>query len=381
MKRLNRQDAISQVKTVNKAAQGKLTRREFNEALGIFGIASVAVPMMARPALSAGDILYFTWAGFEIPELFPSYVEKYGEPDAAFYGDEYEAIEKLKAGYQADVVCPCIDVMPRWMSADLHPIDESRISLLGETFESLRNADAAFHDGQRYFVPTYWGFSSFVYRTDLTDITPEEESWALLYDERFKGRIGIWDSTDAVIPVASLALGDLEDPYRPSGDRLVKVAEMMRKQRDLVRFYWSGGTDMTQAFVSGEIVISFAWGSTPGQLKKEGVPFKWANPKEGLISFSCGLARANREGDVAAVHDFIDAHLTPEAGKAMIETYNYGHSTQAAFDTVDPALLAELNMSTPEASLAGSHAYDFVPNDLKEEHIRLFDEIKAEAGT
>ena len=79
MKRLNRQDAINQVKTVDKAAQGKLTRREFNEALGIFGVASVAVPMMARPALSAAEILYFTWAGFEIPELFPAYAEKYGD--------------------------------------------------------------------------------------------------------------------------------------------------------------------------------------------------------------------------------------------------------------------------------------------------------------
>ena len=370
---------MNRIKTVDKASQGKLSRREFNEALGVFGVSLVAVPMMPRMARAASDLLYFTWAGFEIPELFPAYVEKHGAPDAVFYGDEYEAIEKLKAGFEADVVCPCIDVMPRWMGSNLQPIDESRITHLNDTFESLRNAPAAFHEGERYFVPTYWGFSSFVYRTDLVDIKPEEESWKLLYDERFKGRIGIWDSTDAVIPVASLALGDVEDPYRPSGERLEKVAAMMRKQRDLVRFYWSGATDMTQAFVAGEIVISFAWGSTPGRLKKENVPFKWASPKEGLISFSCGLARSNRKGDVAAAHDFIDAHLTPEAGKAMIETYNYGASTHKAFELVDPALLAQLNMSTPEESLAGSHAYDYVPAELKEEHIRLFDEIKAGA--
>lgn len=370
---------MKRIKIVDKASRGKLTRREFNEALGLFGVSVVAVPMMARPVRAAGEILYFTWAGFEIPELYPTYAAKYGLPETAFYGDEYEAIEKLKAGFKADVVCPCIDVMPRWMTSGLQPIDESRLSNLGDTFESLRNAEAAFDKGERYFVPTYWGFSSFVYRTDLTDIKPEDESWKLLYDERFKGKIAIWDSTDAVIPVASLALGDLEDPYRPDGERLEKVAAMMRKQRDLVRFYWGSATDMQQAFVSGEIVISFAWGSTPGQLKDSGVPFKWAQPKEGLISFSCGLARSNRKGDVAAAHDFIDAHLEPEAGKAMIETYNYGSANRKAFDLVDPALLAELNMTTPEESLAGSHAYQYVPGTLKEEHIRLFDDVKAGA--
>lgn len=374
---MTRLDAIKQIKTVDKAAQGKLTRREFNRALGVFGVSTVAMPMMARPALSAGEVLYFTWAGWEDPKLFPAYMGKYGAPDATFFNDEYEAIEKLRAGFKADVVSPCIDVMPRWMGADLLPLDESRISHLGDTFEVLRSPDAAFRDGERYFVPHFWGFNSFVYRTDMVDFGSDEESWAALFDERYKGKISVWDSTDAVIPIASLVLGFTDDPYKPTGERLERVAELLRKQRELVRFYWGSATEALQALMAGEVAISFAWTLFHSEIKDAPVPLKWATPKEGQLSFNCGLALGNRTRDAAASHEFIDACMAPEAGKYMIEEFNYGHCNKKSFDLADPELLTMLHLSSPEDALNRGHAYDYVPPEIKNEHIALFDEIKA----
>ena len=365
-------------KVIDRIAQGKATRREYLETMAAVGATSMALPMASRPAHAAGDLLYFTWAGFEDPGLFPAYVDTWGLPDFSYSGDEYEGIEKLKAGFEADVVCPCIDVMPRWMTSGMQPIDESKLLYLEDTFESIRSPEAAFVNGERFFVPTYWGFSSLIYRTDLTDITPEQESWALLFDEEYAGRMAIWESTDALIPVASLALGDLEDPYRPDGERLVAVEEALRRQRDLMRLYWTSSTDFVQAFGSGEVVLGFCWAGTAAELRADGtIPFKWAQPKEGLISFVCGLGRSNRVGDEAAVYDFINASMAPEAGKYMIETFAYGAASRKAFEMVDPALLVELNLANPEESLAGSHSYDYVPPELKQKHIEIVDEIMA----
>jgi len=370
---------MQRLRIIDRLHQGKLSRREFTEAMSLFGVTAAAtVGFKPRQARAAGEILYFTWAGFEDPGLFPAYVEKYGgPPETTFYGDEYEGIEKLKAGFEADVVCPCIDVMPRWQTSGLQPIDESKLLYLGDVFPSLRDGPDAFKDGQRYFVPTYWGFSSIVYRTDLIDIKPEEESWGMLFDERYKGRIAIWDSTDAVIPAASLALGLTSDPYRPAGEDFEKVAALLRKQRDLVRFYWNDSSELSQAIASGEVVVSFCWAATFNSLRKQELPVKWAQPKEGLISFNCGLARSNRTADEAAVYDFLNASMAPEAGKYMIETFAYGASNRKSFDLVDPAQLADMNLSNPEEALATSHAYQFVPHELKQQHINTFDQIKA----
>ena len=55
-------------------------------------------------------------------------------------------------------------------------------------------------DGQTYFVPFDWGNSSIIYRTDMVDIS--EESWGLLYDERYAGKVeseDMYASIDLVI--------------------------------------------------------------------------------------------------------------------------------------------------------------------------------------
>lgn len=369
---------MNRVRLIDRLHQGKLSRREFAEAAALFGVTAATLPAAPRRARAAGEILYFTWAGFEDPGLFPAYVEKYGgPPESTFFGDEYEGIEKLKAGFEADVVCPCIDVLPRWQTSGLQPIDESRLLYLDDVFDSLKSPADAFKDGARYFVPTYWGFSSLCYNPTLTGITPEEESWSLLYDERFRGKIAIWDSTDAVIPAASLAAGDVGDPYRPEGERFERVKELLRKQKDLVRFYWNDSSELSQAFASGEVLVSFCWAATYSSMKKEGLDIRWAQPKEGLISFNCGLARSNRTRDEDAVYDFLNASMSPEAGKYMIETFAYGASNRKSFDLVDPGYLAEINLNDPEKGLSTSHGYQFVPHELKQLHINTFDEIKA----
>ena len=58
-----------------------------------------------------------------------------------------------------------------------------------------------------------WGQASILYRTDLVDI--EEESWGLLWDERYAGRLAMIDSLIHGVMVAAIyagAVGSLPDP-------------------------------------------------------------------------------------------------------------------------------------------------------------------------
>ena len=368
---------LRRLRLLDRLSQGKLSRREFHQALGLAGLSLAAYPMVSRSPRAADNLVMLNWGGFEDPNLFPEYFAEHGAPDAHFFGDEYEGIAKLNAGFEADIVGPCIDVMPSWLTTGLQPIDESRLIYLDDQFETVRNAAPAFHNGKRYFLSIYWGFTSIIYRTDMTDITPEEESWTLLFDERFAGKMAIWDSTDAVIPSTSLAAGFFDDPFRPDGERLEVVGDMMRKQRDLMRLYFGGVTSAVQAIASGEVVVSYGWSDFLYHLKEAGVPFKWAKPKEGHISYNCGLARSNRQDNEDLQYDFLNAAMSPEAGKFLLEVFSLGASNRKSFDMVDPALLAELEISTPEASLAASHPFVAVPPELKQKHQLLFNDIKA----
>ena len=110
---------LRRIRAIDRLTSGRMSRREFQKALGLFGLSMVAYPVVTRPARAADNLLVFGWAGFDDPALFPGYEEKHGSPDHAFFGDEQEGIEKLKGGFGADVVRPCIDVMPQWNTAEL----------------------------------------------------------------------------------------------------------------------------------------------------------------------------------------------------------------------------------------------------------------------
>jgi spermidine/putrescine-binding protein len=132
-----------------------MDRRTFNAGLASLGLAMVTVPVGSTVARAAGDMTYFTWAGYEIPELHPSYVEKYGgSPDVAFFADEEEAFLKLRNGFAADVAHPCSTSIARWHDGGvIQTLDPSRLTYWDNLIPALRDMPGASVDGQPLFIP------------------------------------------------------------------------------------------------------------------------------------------------------------------------------------------------------------------------------------
>ena len=76
-------------------------------------------------AEGGGDLVVFDWSGYEDPLLHPDYTAKYGaEPTFAFFGDEEEAFQKMRAGFKADIAHPCSQSVVKWREAGmLQPLD------------------------------------------------------------------------------------------------------------------------------------------------------------------------------------------------------------------------------------------------------------------
>ena len=78
-------------------------------------LTKTAMSVAAVLALTAGtvhaadpDLVVFDWAGYEDPEFYTSYNEAHGDaPTFSFFGDEEEAFQKLRSGFQADAAHPC----------------------------------------------------------------------------------------------------------------------------------------------------------------------------------------------------------------------------------------------------------------------------------
>ena len=358
---------------------GRISRREANRKLATLGLGLVTLPMMKRPARAAGenDIIYFTWEGYEIPELHGKYTEKYGaSPPNAIFASEEEALSKLRAGFEATVAHPCTYSLGRWKDAGvIEPLDTSRLKHYGDLYEGLKTLPGAQMDGHTWFVPFDWGNSSVIYRTDF--FKPEEESWNMLYDERYPGKLGMSSDAETNVEVAALALG-YKNIFSLDDAQLAEVRKMMIKQKKLLRFYWDSQTTMEQAMAAGEVVAAYAWNSSYLNLKGQGVPVAYANPKEGIFTWCCGLTMLkNPVGNIEAAYDLIDAMLEPEVGKYLIEAYSYGHSNRKSFEIADPAAIDALGMQDPDELFTTGIFFEPLPEELSVKYTEMFSEIQA----
>ncbi len=355
-------------------ASGTLRRRDLLKSLSALGIGIAVMPLIPGRARAAEEASLFTWEGYEVPELHQEYVKKHGtSPKFPIFADEDEAFQKMRAGFTPDLAHPCSYNVPRWRDAGLlQPIDTSRISHWGDVISSLKTIAGTQKDGKQWFVPFDWGNTSILYRTDLVDI--KEESWGLMWDERYKGRLSTFGSIDETVPYAAIYAG--VDPWNMSEADLAKVRELLKKQRPLIRFYAEDEASIEQALASGEIVAASTWNSAAATLKSEGVPVKFMNPKEGIMTWVCGLVLHKKAANVDKAYDLIDAMLAPEAGVFMIADYGLGHANAKTFEAAgDEAIQAAGLSRDVEAFLKkGVFSDQFKDRDAV---TIMFEEVKA----
>lgn len=345
--------------------------------MGGAGLAVAALPLVAGRAAAADRLKLLTWSNYADAKLYPAYAQKHGEVDASFFGDVPEALAKLRSGYVVDLAHPCADSIVKFRDSEvLQPFDTAKLTTVTDLWPELANLPGTVDDaGKRWFLPFDWGNSSIIYRTDLVEL--KEPSWSLIYtDDRYKGRVAMYDSGEPAMQIAGLLLG-FPDVFNMSDDELAKCADLLRKQRDNARFYWSDQTAAEQALASGEVVAAYGWNDAAFRLKSQGVPVEFMNPKEGMLTWVCGLVLSKAAPNIDLAHEFANAFTSPEAGEYLIQQFGTGHANRKAFDKVPADKLAAIGISNPAELMKRSNFLRELTPDRRAKYNDLFNSIKA----
>ena len=358
---------------------GEISRRDFHRTLTAAGLVTAGAGRAFAQSDDPATLSVFEWAGYELPEFYPAYVEKHGtEPNFALFAEEEEALQKMRAGFPTDITHPCSGSVARWKDAGtLRPIDHTRIDAWGDIFPTTLEIRGVKIDDEFYFMPWDWGNSSILYRTDLLSLTEDEMSYDILLRPELQGKISMFDSVDSSYAVGALLTG-AEDMFAMTDEEIERATEVVRKLHANVRFYWSSPTEFEQAMAAGELIAAWSWNSSIIELKNQGIPMAYMNPKEGIMTWICGFSLAS-SGEAAdgLIYDYLNAAMEPRAGKYLIEAYGYGHSNKNTYDLVDPEILKSLGIVDPVALMAQGNFYDEIPSDIREKMIVKFDEVKA----
>jgi len=326
------------------------------------------------PAMAEDKLSYFTWDGYELPDFHKSFEASHPNSfNISKFGDDDEAFTKVKAGFRPDLAHPCYDKVVRWKEAGLiEPIDTTNLKNWGKIFPILRNLPGLVEGNNTWMVPWDWGNTSITYRTDL--IKSPELSWKMLWDKQYSGKIATIDAVHDTPVVAALLAG--VDPFHMNDADIAKAKKVLEAQRPLVKMYTTDMTSVEQALASGELVAAMTWNASAVNLKKQGVPVSFMNPKEGMLTWVCGFVMIKGTPHKNLAYDFINSRLDTDSGKALVENYGYGSSNSAAMAAVGEAKLKELQLPTDPDTMLKTTVFT-QPINNNEKVTKMFEQVKA----
>ena len=357
----------------------RISRRAILKSLSALGVTYTVMPLLSGTAKAASEVHYHTWSGYDAKELFTPYIEKYGGmPEISHIGSEEESFTKMKTGWSPDLIHPGNYNVRRFKDAGLiKPIDTSRLENWSDIIESVRSDDSCFIDGAQYMIPTEYGNSSIIYRKDLVEKEDQDNpSWALLYNEKYKGRLANYGTANAVVQCTALVLG-YENIYDLDDAQLAEVKKLATKQRNLLRMYWSDATQLEQAMASGEVVAAYGWNASLVNLKNQGLDVEMMVPKERMFTWIAGFTMHKDVKNEEAAYDLIDAWSSPESGAWLMENYGYGSTNLKAYEKADPTKLANLGISDPVTVLNNSLFFKALKPDVEKKYQALFADVQS----
>ena len=223
--------------------------------------------------------------------------------------NEANALGKMRAGFKPDVVHPCVGYVKDFAdSGFVQPWNPALLKNLKLLNPAMVKAGQI--GGKQWWIPADWGFDKILYRTDK--VQPKEKSWSLMLDDRYKGKIAWFDDLNQLV-WAGYYLG-FKKPYDQTDAELKKSQDLLKSKKGNVRMFWSSETDLQNAFASGDVWIAYAWPADYIAMKAKKLPVAYMRPKEGALSWVCGLMLGKNSPRVAAAHAYADAWSSTTVG-------------------------------------------------------------------
>jgi len=297
---------------------------------GIAGVAFFLLLAACSPASDSGKakpvtLHLFTWSDYTEETVVRQFEERFGVKVVTdTFGSNEELLAKLQGGAAGyDVVVPS-DYMVSILVKQglLAELDQAKIPNLAHVFTHLKGL---YYDPKNtYSIPYLWGTTGIGYNADL--VSPPPDSWQVLWDERYKGRISLLNDEREVFGMALRAAGESLNAAEP--DKLNAAKARLMAQKALVKTYTSENYD--QLLVSGEVALAHGWSGTIMRAAAERPSIKYVIPKEGGTIWQDNLCvlktSAHREEAMA----FINFLLEPQIAALITAKVKYASASEEA---------------------------------------------------
>ena len=331
------------------------------------------------PKPIGGELNFMVWEGYTDTLFARPFEEACGvKVNATYMGSSDDLVAKLRAGgaETIDLISPSSDAATAIIDAGLaSPVDVGRIPSYTDLSEGFRNLKVARKDSTVYGVPWAFGPNPLIY--DTTKITKAPDSWGVLWDKKYKGKLSLQDDIATLYMVAQyLGLDDANDPsklYNLSDEDLAKVKAKMLELRPNVRKYWVTAGDMTQLFESHEIVAGEGWPLMTNTLRQAKFPAGETIPKEGTTAWADHWVLTKGAKNLDAAYAWLEYTAQPFTQKLLYDVTAYIVANPAA----KSYMTAEQAASQRDISDYGTKVNFWQWSPRREKYQEIWNEVKA----
>ena len=347
------------------------------------GPATAAPPSTAPatetpPEQVTGELEVFDWAGYEVPDFYADFAEKYTNVKVNFPvmgSSDADIFNQIDTGLQnPDVFHPYTGWLNFYVDKGYAAeIDVSKLKnweAVPDKFKELGQIN-----GKQYFVPWDWGFSSVLYRTDKI---ASVDTWAVLTDPQYDGHIMMWEDGPGAVTVSSYIHG--WDETTITTDQLAESKEEWTRVLCANPTTWVYETDLVAGVKDNDVWAAYSWQGAYATLLGEGLPMAYADPKEQRNSWvgMYGISADSENYDLAL--RFIDEKLGPKTGENLVNLYYYGTVNQDVMSAItDENLKAAFSIDDPTV-LDRTKFTPILTEQQKDDWINMWTEAKADAA-
>ena len=318
-------------------------KRLFSVVL-LFVLLTALLPAQAHAAGDTVTINVYNWGQY-LSDGTDDYINVIEEFEAAYpnikvnymtYDSNESMYTKLKTGGSLfDIIIPSDYMVEKLIAEDmLEPLDLSNIPNFACIDESFR--DPSYDPGSVYSVPYTWGGVGVIYNTNYVD-EADTGGWELLWNEKYAGKILMFDNPRDAFAIAQLELG--YDINTEDSTLLTLSANLLREQKPLVQMYV-----MDQVFDKmqrGEAWIAPYYAGDYLLMVEENPDLAFYYPEEGFNLFVDAVCIPKGSEHKAEAETFINFLLDPEVCGQNLEYLGYSSPSSAAKEFMDPEVASD----------------------------------------
>ena len=287
-----------------------------------------------------------------------------------FQNNEELFAKLYSGGSDYDVIIPSDYMVSKLIeNGMLEKLDFSNIpnyNLINEDFKSLN-----FDPKNEYSVPYMWGMVGIFY--DKNEIKPEEVAWDILWNEKYKNRILMFDNARDSFAISLLRLG--YSVNTKNLDELKQAANELVAQKPLVQAYV-----MDQIFnkiENHEAVLAPYYAGDAATIIKNSSDIGFVIPKSGSTRFVDSLCIPKNSKHKALAEKYINFMCRTDIALSNVKHTGYSTPQKEAFNLLDEQTKNNKIFYPEKEVLDKSQIFVNLPADVNECMDKLWVEVKA----